>query len=235
MTNIQIFADGANLTEMLSLYRNSQPQISGFTTNPTLMRSAGVNDYQCFAQEVLGHIQDLPISFEVFVDDMAGMERQARTIASWGSNVYVKIPVTNCKGDPMIPLIRKLSEAGIKLNITAVFTLSQVKGIVESLCRQTPSVISIFAGRVANAGVDPMPIMRGAVEIAKTLPQCQILWASPREALNVVQAQECGCHIITVTSEIMRAMQNFGKDLNLFSLETVQMFYRDAHAASYSI
>lgn len=229
---IKIFADGAVLADMLAWYRNGSG-VSGFTTNPTLMKKAGVGDYERFAKDVLAEIADLPISFEVFSDDLSEMERQAKKIASWGSNVYVKIPVTNTKGVSTASLVKSLSAGGVKVNVTAVFTLSQVELLVKHLVPQTPSIISIFAGRIANAGVDPMPIMRQAVEMAKALPVCEILWASPREALNVIQAEECGCHIITMTPDILAGLKTFGKDLTQYSLETVQMFYRDAQSAGF--
>lgn len=233
--SVKIFADGASLDEMLSAYASKDPPIAGFTTNPTLMRKAGISNYTSFAKEVLGRIKDLPVSFEVFSDELQEMERQARHIASWGSNVFVKIPVTNTRGLSTAPLVKKLSGDGISLNITAVFTLDQVDDIVANLSPETPSIISIFAGRIANAGVDPMPIMQSAVQRAKHLHKCQILWASPREALNIKQAEHCGCHIITITSNLLKEMQNFGKDLAKYSLETVQMFHHDAAKAGYQI
>lgn len=230
---IKIFADGANLQDMLASYRGGMVQ--GFTTNPTLMRKAGISNYESFAREVLATITDLPISFEVFSDELPEMEKQARKIASWGRNVYVKIPVTNTQQISTAPIIQSLSRDGIKLNVTALFTLTQTSEVLQALSSETPSIISIFAGRIANAGVDPTPIMREAVSMARRSPQCEILWASPREALNVVQADECGCHIITVTSDILSTMKSFGKDLSQFSLETVQLFYRDAQSAGYTL
>lgn len=231
---VKIFADGANLSDMLAHYGNGS-RVSGFTTNPTLMKKAGIIDYESFAKEVLSRISDLPISFEVFSDELPEMERQARKIASWGPNVYVKIPVTNTKGVSTESVVRSLSSSGVKVNVTAVFTIPQVKEILGSLCAETASIISIFAGRIANAGVDPMPIMKKAVKLARPLPRCEILWASPRGALNVIQAEECGCHIITMTPDLLAAMKNFGKDLQEYSLETVQMFYRDAQSARYTL
>jgi transaldolase len=231
---IKIYADGANLADMLASY-GKVGIVAGFTTNPTLMKKAGVVDYEQFAEEVLAKITDLPISFEVLADDLLEMERQARKIGSWGTNVYVKIPVTNTKGGSTASVVRSLSSSGVPINVTAVFTILQVKEIIGSLAGDTPSIISIFAGRIANAGVDPMPIMKKAVELAKPLPNCEILWASPREALNVIQAEECGCHIITVTPDILASLKTFGKDLNEYSLETVQMFYRDAQSAGFSL
>ncbi|WP_447974978.1 transaldolase [Nitrospira sp. Kam-Ns4a] len=231
---IKIFADGANLADMLAWYGNGS-LVQGFTTNPTLMKKAGITDYEAFAKEVLARIPDLPISFEVFADELPEMERQARKIASWGPNVYVKIPVTTTAGVSTAPVVRSLSAAGVQVNVTAVFTVPQVKQVLDSLSREAASIISIFAGRIANAGVDPMPIVKKAVELAKPLPKCEILWASPREALNVIQAEECGCHIITMTPDLLAAMKTFGKDLEEYSLETVQMFYRDAQSAGYRL
>ncbi len=231
--NIKMYADGANLDDMVAAHRSGK--ISGFTTNPTLMRKAGITDYVAFAKQVLDQIRDAPISFEVFSDDLPEMERQAREIATWGDNVYVKVPVSNTKGEFTGPIIKTLSAAGIKLNVTAVFTLEQVHAVTMALDMNTPSVISIFAGRIANAGVDPMPLMKAAVAIAKQRPNAEVLWASPREALNVLQAEECGCHIITITPDLIKATGNFGKDLTQYSLETVQMFYNDAQAAGFSL
>jgi transaldolase len=230
---IKLFADGADLNEMLTVKAGGR--ISGFTTNPTLMRKAGITDYVGFAKAVLDKIPNMPISFEVFSDELPEMERQAREIATWGTNVYVKIPVTNTKGESCASVVSSLSEAGVKLNVTAIFTLEQVHEVVLALAPKTPSVISVFAGRIANAGVDPMPLMRAAVAIAKPRPLAEVLWASPREALNVLQAQECGCHIITMTPSLIEATATFGKDLTQFSRETVEMFYDDARAAGYSL
>lgn len=231
---IKLYADGANLDEMLEAHRGGR--ISGFTTNPTLMRKAGITDYEAFAKSVLEHITDMPISFEVFSDELAEMERQAKKIAAWGDNVYVKIPVTNTKGESCAPLIQSLSAAGVKLNVTAMFTLEQTDEVLSALHPDTPAVISIFAGRIANAGVDPMPIMRAAVSMAEhRRPKAEVLWASPREALNVIQADECGCHIITITSGVQGAMKNFGKALADYSLETVKMFYDDAQSAGFDL
>lgn len=231
---IKIFFDGANLEEMLFFYKND-PRISGFTTNPTLMRKAGITDYERFAKSALTAIADYPISFEVFSDDLAEMEKQAKKIASWGENVYVKIPITNTQSASTVPIIRSLSAAGVKLNITAVFTVSQVAEIASVVDPKTPIIISIFAGRIANAGVDPMPIMSEAIKQVQHYPQCEILWASPREAFNIVQAEAVGCHIITLTKSLLIAADNFGKPLDVFSLETVKMFYEDALTAGYVI
>lgn len=228
---IKIYADGANLEDMLTTYR--QKDISGFTTNPTLMKKAGITNYEHFAREALSVIRDLPISFEVFSDNLEEMKKQAHKIASWGDNVYVKIPITNTQGEFTGPVIKELSHNKIKLNVTAIFTIDQVRGVLDVADSSTPIIVSIFGGRIANAGIDPVPIMSEAVKIARHYPKCEILWASPREAFNIIQAEQCGCHIITVTPEILRAASDFGKDLNQFSLETVQMFYSDAQNAGY--
>lgn len=230
---VKLFADGADLDSMLALYKN--PIIKGFTTNPTLMNKAGITDYEKFARKVLEAIPDRPVSFEVFADDQINMLTQAKAIASWGSNVNVKIPVTNTKSDFSGPIIKELSSEGVQLNITAVFTLDQVKAIAENLSLDTPSIVSVFAGRIADTGLDPMPIMSECVKILKDLPNAELLWASPRELLNIIQANEVGCHIITATSDVLGKLRSLGKDLSEFSLETVQMFYNDAQAAGYTI
>lgn len=230
---IKIFADGADLTGIQAMY--AKPWIKGFTTNPTLMRKAGVADYRTFAMEVLRTVPDRPVSFEVFADDFGAMETQALEIASWGGNVNVKIPVTNTKRKFSGPLIRRLSEAGVKLNITAVMTTEQVRAITEHLATSTPAIISVFAGRIADTGVDPVPVMLDAVRIVQAKPKAELLWASPREVLNIVQADEIGCHIITATNDILNKLSLLGKDHSDFSLETVEMFYRDAQAAGYMI
>ncbi|MDP7674665.1 MAG: transaldolase, partial [Dehalococcoidia bacterium] len=211
------------------------PSIKGFTTNPTLMRKVGITDYERFARQVLEAIPDRPVSFEVFEDDLAGMLAQAKVIASWGSNVNVKIPVTNTKGEFTGPIINELSMAGVKLNITAIFTPEQVKAIAENLSQYTFAIVSVFAGRIADSGLDPMPIMRECVEILKDSPKAELLWASPRELLNIIQADEVGCHIITATPSVLGKLKLLEKDLTEFSLETVQMFYDDAQAAGYTI
>ncbi|MGQ0811843.1 MAG: transaldolase [Nitrospiraceae bacterium] len=230
---IKIFADGADLTGMKAMYAKSW--IKGFTTNPTLMRKAGVADYKCFAQEVLGLIQDRPISFEVFADDFDEMEAQAHEIASWGPNINVKIPDTNTKREFAGPLIRRLSDAGIQLNITAVMTLEQVQAVTEHLAPHTPAIVSVFAGRVADTGADPIPLMLECLRVMRDKPKAELLWASPREVLNIVQADQIGCHIITVTNDILNKLSLLGKDHDEYSLETVQMFHRDADAAAYAI
>jgi len=230
---VQIFADGADQASMIELYR--QPYIKGFTTNPTLMRKAGVTDYERFAREILQSIPDRPISFEVFADDETGMERQARKIARWGSNVYVKIPVTNTRREPMYNLIRRLSAEGIQVNATAVLALDQVQHLAQSLRGGAPSYISVFAGRVADTGRDPVPIMKSALELMAPEPRCQLVWASPRELLNIFQADEIGCHIITVTSDVLKKMSLIGKNLHEYSLETVKMFHNDAAHSKFKL
>lgn len=230
---VKIFADGADYDGMVKMY--AHPHIRGFTTNPTLMRKAGVHDYEAFARKVLAAIPDRPVSLEVFADDFDEMERQALRIASWGRNVNVKIPVTNTKGQFSGPLIQRLSAAGVAVNVTALFTLTQVKQVVQCVSRDTPALVSVFAGRIADTGVDPLPIMAQAVTILKAKPKAELIWASPREVLNIVQADEIGCHIITVTNEMIGKLNLLGKDHDQYSLETVEAFYRDAGAAGYSI
>jgi len=230
---VQIFADGADKASMLELYR--QPYIKGFTTNPTLMRKAGVTDYERFAREILRSIPDRPISFEVFADDEIDMERQARKIARWAANVYVKIPVTNTRREPMYNLIRRLSADGIQVNATAVLALDQVGQIAEALRGGAPSYISVFAGRVADTGRDPIPLMKSALELMAPEPKTQLVWASPRELLNIFQADEIGCHIITVTSDVLKKVSLVGKDLHEYSLETVRMFHNDAAHSKFTL
>ena len=230
---VKIFGDGADLDGILELSR--QPYIKGFTTNPTLMRKAGVPDYEAFATKILKHISDRPVSFEVFADDEKTMEAQARHIANWGANVYVKIPVTNTKREPMYELIRRLSRSGIQINVTALLTLEQVRDMTQALRGGAPSYVSVFAGRVADTGRDPVPVMKKAVGILRQNPQTELIWASPRELLNIYQADEIGCQIITVTNDILAKLPLIGKDLGDFSLETVQMFYNDAAKAGYTL
>lgn len=230
---IKIFADGANLQDMLHAYQNKQ--VDGFTTNPTLMRKAGVTEYEKFAKEVLAQIKDLWISFEVFSDDFAEMERQARKIATWGKNIHVKIPVSDTKGNFTGPVIQKLHKDGIPLNVTAILTLEQVKNVAKALQPNVPSIVSVFAGRIADTGVDPIPTMRESARILKPLPKCELLWASSRETLNVIQAEECGCHIITVTPDIIKKLSLLGKDLNEVSLETVRIFDEDSKKAGFKL
>ena len=231
--NIKIFADGADVNGIETMY--AKPWIKGFTTNPTLMRKAGIADYKAFALDVLRVVPDKPVSFEVFADEFEEMKSQAMEIASWGSNVNVKIPVSNTKRNFSGPLIRWLSMAGVKLNITAVMTLDQVRDIVDHLIGDTPAIISIFAGRIADTGVDPVPVMKDALQLLQSRPKAELLWASPRELLNIVQANEIGCHIITATNDILNKLQLLGKDHNEYSLETVEMFHNDATAAGYTI
>jgi transaldolase len=230
---IKIFADGADLKGMLDMYRAGF--ISGFTTNPTLMKKAGVKDYKAFAKEVLENIKDLPVSFECFSDDFDMMEKEAREIHSWGSNVYVKIPITNTQGESSVPLIKKLSAAGFKINVTAMMTLTQVGSVLDVLTPGAGTYISVFAGRIANTGVDPEPVMRKASEMAHKIRGVETLWASCRELFNIYQAQRCGVDIITVTNDILAKMPGIGKDLNQFSLETVRMFYNDARSSGFKI
>ena len=230
---VKLFADGADLAGIKEMA--AQKYIAGFTTNPTLMRKAGVADYKNFALEVLKIVPDRPISFEVFADDFDTMENQAKEIASWGSNINVKIPVTNTKGEFCGPIINKLSNSGVKLNVTAVMTLDQVKKITDELSLSTPAIISIFAGRIADTGQDPVPIMEQAVKIMQEKPLAELIWASPRELLNIIQADEVGCHIITATNDILKKLPLLGKDLNSYSLETVKMFFKDATAAGFNI
>jgi transaldolase len=229
----KIFADGADLDGILRLAED--PMIQGFTTNPTLMWKAGLTDYADFAQRLLEQIRDKPISFEVFADDEDEMRRQAKQLAAWGSNVYVKIPVTTTGGVSMAPLVRELSEDGVQVNVTALFTTAQVELITAAVADGAPSCISVFAGRIADAGVDPLPIMQRAIDIMADAPRSELIWASPREVLNLVQADQVGCHIITMTHDLLAKVKNLGKDLDQFSLETVQMFHRDAAAAGFTL
>ncbi|MDP3938489.1 MAG: transaldolase [Deltaproteobacteria bacterium] len=231
--SVKIFADGADLAGIRAMA--ATPWVRGFTTNPTLMRKAGVRDYREFALQVLEAVPDRPVSFEVFADDLDEMERQAREIARWGVNVNVKIPVTNTRRESSAPVLRRLTQSGVKVNVTAVFTLEQVKDVIEALAEETPAIISVFAGRIADTGVDPVPLMREALKVMQARPRAELLWASPREALNVVQAHEAGCHIITATSDILAKLSLLGKDHERYSLETVEMFHRDARAAGYTI
>jgi transaldolase len=230
---VKLFADGADLDGMREMARN--PMISGLTTNPTLMRKAGITNYRDFAHTVLEAIPNLPISFEVFADEFEEMERHAMQISSWGPNVFVKIPVTNTKGESSAALIARLNAAGVKLNVTAVMTLPQVQAMIPSLQSGVPAYISVFAGRIADAGVDPVPVMRSIVDTLGPYPQIELIWASPREVLNIIQADRIGCHVITLTHDLIRKIPSLGKDLDEFSLETVQMFRRDAIDAAYTL
>jgi len=231
--NVKIFADGAEKSGILEMYQ--QPYIKGFTTNPTLMRRSGISDYRAFALDILDAVQDRPISFEVFADDFDEMERQALEIASWGTNVYVKIPVTNTQCQASGALIERLSQQGVKLNVTALMTLDQVNEVCACLAESPSSYISVFAGRIADTGRDPVPIMKSAVEMLKPYPHLELIWASPRELLNIFQADDVGCHIITVTNDVLKKLALVGKDLQEYSLETVKMFYEDGKQAGYSL
>lgn len=231
--NTKLFADGADKAGMLEMYRN--PMIKGFTTNPTLMRKAGITDYKLFALDILSVIKDKPISFEVFSDDFHEMYEQALEISHWANNVYVKIPVTNTKGESSCHLIRHLANAGVKQNITALMTLRQVKDVTQALSNGPSSYVSVFAGRIADTGRDPMEIMQAAVDCLKPCPQLELIWASPRELFNIFQADQIGCHIITATNDILKKLSLVGKDLSEYSLETVQMFYDDACHAGFSL
>jgi transaldolase len=230
---VKIFADGAEKAGMLEMYRN--PLIQGFTTNPTLMRQAGVAHYEAFARDILRAIPDRPICFEVFSDDFAEMAYQARKIAAWGDNVYVKIPVTNTGGKSSAALIHELAGSGVKLNITALMTLDQVRDVGAALAGGPPAFVSIFAGRVADTGRDPVPLMATAVELLRLYPNVELIWASPRELLNIFQADVIGCHIITVTNDILKKLDLVCKDLHEFSLDTVRMFREDAVKAGYTL
>lgn len=230
---VRIFADGADKAAMLEMYR--KPFVKGFTTNPTLMRKAGVSDYEAFAKDIIAAIPDRSISFEVFADDFAEMERQARRIAPWGKHVSVKIPITNTKGESTIPLVRKLSQDGVALNVTALFTLKQVKDVVDAAKGGAPCFVSVFAGRIADTGLDPVPLMAEAVRILQAAPNTELIWASPRELLNVFQADDIGCQVITVTNDIIKKLALVGKDMDEYSLETVKMFYDDGKAAGFTL
>lgn len=231
--SIKIFADGAEKAGMLEMYKKSY--IKGFTTNPTLMRKAGLSDYESFARDILKEIKDLPVSFEVFSDNFEEMKKQALFIASWGENVYVKIPVTNTLGIPAYNLIADLAQLGVKINVTAIMTMQQIRDVSAALKNNVPSIISVFAGRIADTGRDPVPLMAAARELIAMYPSQQLLWASPRELLNIFQADEIGCHIITVTNDILHKLTNVGKDLSEYSLDTVKMFHNDAVKAGFSL
>lgn len=230
---VKIYADGADVGTMKRAYREGL--VKGFTTNPTLMKKAGVRDFSAFAKAVLAEITDLPVSFEVFSDEFDRMETEAREIASWGKNVYVKIPATNTAGRSSSGLVRKLSADGIQVNVTALLSLGQVREVADALSASTKSVVSVFAGRVADTGVDPVPHMTSALRIISSKPNAELLWASPRELLNIFQADACGCHIITVTEDILKKTAMVGMDLSELSLETVKMFYRDATSSGFKI
>jgi transaldolase len=230
---IKIFADGADIDSIVRLSKD--PLIKGFTTNPSIMRKDGVTDYEAFARKLLKAETVKPISFEIFADDLDEMEAQARTIASWGKNIYVKIPVTNTKGQSTCGLISTLSQDGIALNVTAILTLQQVKDVTKALAVNTPAIVSVFAGRIADTSIDPVPLMTECLAIMQSKPKAELLWASPRELLNIFQADQCGCHIITVTYDMLKKLSLVDKDLNEYSLETVKMFYNDAVASNFKI
>jgi len=230
---IAIFADGAEKAGMLEMY--AKPYIRGFTTNPTLMRKAGVTDYESFARDILQAIPDRPISFEVFADDFSEMARQARKIATWGKNIRVKIPITNTRRESAVRLCEQLTQEGIPLNVTALFTLDQVQAVVDAVKGGAPTYVSVFAGRIADSGVDPVPLMAEAVRRLGAAPNTELIWASPRELLNIFQADAIGCHIITVTNDILQKLSLIGKDLGDYSLDTVKMFYDDGRAAGFAL
>jgi len=230
---VKIFADGADKAGMLEMYRH--PHIRGFTTNPTLMRKAGVNDYAAFAQDLLKCIPDRPLSFEVFSDDIAEMERQALKISKWGTNVYTKIPITNTKGESCVGLVRRLSQAGVKLNVTAMLPLDQVRDISAALAGGPSSFVSVFAGRIADTGRDPVPLMAAAMEMLAPYPNEELIWASCRELLNILQADSIGCHIITVPNDVLKKLDLVGRDLRDYSLDTVKTFRKDAVGAGYTL
>jgi len=231
--NVKIFADGADRADMLNMYDN--PIIKGLTTNPTLMKKAGIIDYKAFCLDILSIIKDKPISFEVFSDDFLEMERQALEIASWAENVYVKIPITNTLQEVSYPLVKRLAAKKVKLNVTALMTLEQVKAVASVLQPNVPSYVSVFAGRIADTGVDPVPLMDKAVKELQTNPLAELIWASPRELLNIFQADQIGCHVITVTNEILKKLSLVGYNLDNYSLDTVKMFFNDAKTAGYKL
>src|SRR6184192_4275271 len=230
---IDLYADGADIREMTTA--RDSGLVKGFTTNPTLMRKSGVSDYEAFAREALRAVGGLPISFEVFADEFNVMEQQAKKIATWGEGVFVKIPITNTRGESSIELIRRLSASKVKLNITAILTIDQVRCVVDAVDKDVPAIVSVFAGRIADTGRDPVPLMTEAAAIVRKKPKAQLLWASPRELLNIFQADACGCHIITVTGDILKKLAMVGKPLEDLSLDTVKMFYNDAAAAGFRL
>jgi transaldolase len=230
---IKLFGDGADIDSILELYK--KPYIKGFTTNPTLMQKAGISDYAEFARKLVKAVPDRPISFEVFADEFSEMERQALIISEWGKNVYVKIPITNTKREASYPLIEKLAGRGLKLNVTAMMTLQQVAETARCLAKSPASYISVFAGRIADTGRDPVPMMAAAIELMRPYPQLELIWASPRELLNIYQAESIGCHVITVTPDVLKKLSLVGKDLDDYSLETVKMFYDDGKKAGFRL
>ena len=231
--NVKIFADGADKEAMIDMY--NKEYIKGLTTNPTLMKKAGITNYENFAKDILKTVKEKPLSLEVFSDEIKEMERQAMKISKWANNVYVKIPITNTKGEPTAELIKTLSYNGVKLNVTAIMTLEQVKEVVDSLNPEVPAYVSVFAGRIADTGIDPLPLMKEVVNIAKAKPLAEVIWASPRELLNVFHADSIGCQVITVTNDILKKLDLVGYDLESYSLDTVKMFYNDAKEAGYSL
>ncbi len=231
--NVKIFADGAEKAGMLEMA--AKPYIKGLTTNPTLMKKAGITDYKAFCKDILTEIKTKPLSFEVFTDEFDDMERQAMEIASWGDNVYVKIPITNTRQQPCYPLVKKLAQKKVKMNVTAIMTLAQVRDVVASLDPNVPSYVSVFAGRIADTGLDPVPLMAAAVEMLKPAPAAELIWASPRELLNIFQADAVGCQVITVTNDVLKKLELVGYDLDQYSLDTVKMFFKDATSAGFSI
>ena len=230
---VKLYADGADKEGILALYRDKV--VKGFTTNPSLMNKAGVKDYRAFAREILGLITDMSISFEVFTDDIADMERQANEIKTWGKNVYVKIPITNTKGESCLPLVKKLTQQRVNLNVTALMTTEQVEGTCAALKGGAPSIVSVFAGRIADTGRDPIPLMKKCGEICASVPSAELLWASTREVLNIFQSDACNCKIITVPHEILKKLKGIGMELNQLSLETVKTFYKDATSAGFKL
>lgn len=230
---VKIFADGADKAVMLDMY--AKPHIKGLTTNPTLMAKAGITDYEGFARDVLEHITDKPLSLEVFSDEIEEMEREALKVSTWGPNVYVKIPITNTRGESTCPLVKRLAARGVKVNVTAIMAMAQVRDVVLNLEPEVPSNISVFAGRIADTGRDPLPIMAASVAMASALPKAEVIWASPRELLNIVQADAVGCQIITVTHDILKKLPTLGYDLDAYSLDTVKMFRNDAVAAGFRL
>lgn len=230
---VKIFADGADKAGMIELHQN--PLIRGFTTNPTLMCKAGITDYRTFAHEIIQAIPDRPISFEVFSDEFAEMERQALEIASWGDNIYVKIPITNTSGEPSYDVVRRLGRADVKMNVTAIMTLDQVRDAGQCLAEGPSGFVSVFAGRIADTGRDPVPLMAAAVELLRPYPNLELIWASPRELFNIFQSDAVGCHIITVTHDVLKKIGLVGKDLHEYSLDTVRMFYEDGQSAGYTL
>lgn len=230
---LKLFMDGVDLTAMRAAYL--ERSVQGFTTNPTLMRRGGVTDYESFVRAAIRDIPDMPLSFEVFSDDFTEMEREARTIATWGGYTYIKIPITNTRGESSLPLIERLSHDGLRINVTAILTLDQVRGAASVLDAETPSIVSVFAGRIADTGIDPVPLMSEAVRILAPNKRAELLWASPRELLNLFQASDCGCHILTATPDILKKLSLVGRDLEQYSLETVRSFHEDACEAGYKI